>query len=140
MNRELSDAQARFRKGRGTRDQIDMEVGHRRPDPTGGRGAPVKADAFWGVAAQAHPHSKGGPGRQPNGRGNGLHRRGDKRQGGVQSPIMANYWSDLLRSQLIGKGGRKHGCRQSRSLAALQASAQWTFAVNCPDTRLGEVS
>ena len=64
--------------------------------------------------------------------------RGAVRSGETfQSPILANYWSDLLRSQLIGKGGRKHGCRQSRSLAALQASAQWTFAVNCaPDLSL----
>lgn len=69
-----------------------LEVGHRRPDPAGGRGAPVKADACWGVVTQAHPHSKGGPGRQPNGRGNGLHRRGDKRQGGGSWEWPAQTW------------------------------------------------
>lgn len=54
-----------------------------------------------------------------------------------QSPITANYWSNLLRSQLIGKGGRKHGCCWSRCLAVLEASAQWMFALNyAPDLSL----
>lgn len=64
--------------------------------------------------------------------------RGAVRSGETfQSPFMANYWSDLLRSQWIGKGGRKHGCRQSRYLAALKASAQWILALNyAPDLSL----
>lgn len=54
-----------------------------------------------------------------------------------QSPITANYWSNLLRSQLICKGGRNHGCCWSRCLAVLEASAQWMFALNyAPDLSL----
>lgn len=37
---------------------------------------------------------------------------------------MANYWSDLLSSQWIGKGGRKHGCRSVPGI--------WQHCAKCP--------